>query len=283
MRPQQAPQEWRTAAGIEYRKAGLRDMKEKAQSKSLFFMSAAVVILLAIFPTIHAQTKDAEALRQRVLRASHSSRINDVEMKPWHLKIQFKLYEANGKQREAGTLEEWWGGQTLWAKKIESPSYTATVIENRDGNFRTQGAEPIPLEIRAIEESIVYPMPMGEDLSRTIPQLSHVNLAKVPLDCIQLGEPQRPVSSAKFCLDSDSVLRTIYSSNSSSVLRSKIKGFQGHSVAHLVTVKIGSLTKAEAEVSELTEIKLVDDLFTPSTDMKKAADIHTLKKNVPIR
>jgi hypothetical protein len=251
-------------------------MKAKLLSKHRILLSA-VVILTATFPTIHAQTKDAEALRQRVLRESHLSRINDVEMKPWHLKIKFQLFDPMGKLAEAGIIEEWWGGLTLWKQRIESPSYTATVIENREGDFRTQGVGPIPQEIRAIEASVVYPMPMGEDLSRTIPHLSHVTLAKVTLDCIQLDEPPIPVPSARFCLDSDSVVRAIYSSNPSSVLRSRTKDFQGHTVAFLVTAKMGNVTKAKAEVSELTEIKLTDDMFTPSTDMKRAADNHIFK------
>jgi hypothetical protein len=252
-------------------------MKAKLLSKHRIFLSA-VVILTATLPAIYAQTKDdTETLQQRLLRASHSSRINDVEMKPWHLKIKFQLFDPNGKPVETGTLEEWWGNLTLWKQRIESRSYTATVIENREGDFRTQGVGPIPLEIRAIEQSVVYPMPMGEDLSRTIPHQSHLRLANVALDCIQLEEPPIPVPSARFCLDSDNVLRAIYSANSSSVLRSRTKGFQGHSVALSVTASMGSITKAKAEVSELTEIKVADDMFTPSADMKGAADNHTFK------
>ena len=251
-------------------------MQEKAHSRSRIVLSA-VVILIATFPTIHAQTKDAEAFRQRVLRESHLSRINDVDMKPWHLRIKFQLFDPMGKSAEVGTIEEWWGGLTLWKQRIESPSYTATVIENREGDFRTQGVGPIPLEIRAIEQSVVYPMPMGEDLNRTIPHLSHAKLANVALDCIQLDDPPMPVPSARFCLDSDSVVRVIYSSNSSSIVRSRTKDFQGHTVAFLVTANMGSVTKAKAEVSELTEIKLTDDMFTPSTDMARATDMHTSK------
>jgi hypothetical protein len=259
-----------------YLEGGSWEMNEKAHSKSQMFLSAAV-ILIATFPTIHAQTNDAETLRQRVLRASHLSRINDVEMKPWHLKIKYQLFDPKGKPAEVGTIEEWWGGLTLWKQRVESPSYTATVIENRGGDFRTQGVGPIPLEIRAIEQSIVYPMPMGEDLSRTIPHQSHLRLANVALNCVQLGEPPISVPSAKFCLDSDSVLRAIYSANSSSVLRGRTKGFQGHSVALSVTTYIGSVPQAQAEVSELTETKLADDIFTPSTDMAKTTDMHTFK------
>jgi hypothetical protein len=251
-------------------------MNEKAHSKSRILLST-MVILMSAFPKIHAQTNDSEALQQRILRASHLSRINDVEMKPWHLKFKFQLFDTKGKPAEVGTIEEWWGGLSLWKQRIESPSYTATVIENREGDFRTLGVGTIPVEIRAVEQSVVYPMPMGEDLSRTIPHLSHMILAKVPLDCIQLDEPPIHVPSATFCLDLDSVLHATYSLNSSSVVRSRLEGFQGHSFSLLVTEYVGGLKRAEAEVSELAEIRLTDDLFSPSTDMSRATDMHIFK------
>src|SRR5580658_1012235 len=114
-------------------------MEQITRSVCRLTMSAMIFLLATCFAT-SAQAKDGEDLVQRVLRASHLSRINDVEMNSWHLKVSFQLYDPNGKPSEAGTIEEWWGGPTLWKLRIESPSYTATIIENRDGNFRTQGA-----------------------------------------------------------------------------------------------------------------------------------------------
>lgn len=86
------------------------------------------------------------------------------------------------------------GGFSLWKMRIERPSYIATIIENQDGDFRTQGAGTIPLSIRAIEEEIVYPMSVGDDLSRTALQVSHTKLEKTSLDCVQLSEPPIPAS-----------------------------------------------------------------------------------------
>jgi hypothetical protein len=241
-------------------------------------MSAMIFLLATCFAT-SAQAKDGEDLVQRVLRASHLSRINDVEMNSWHLKVSFQLYDPNGKPSEAGTIEEWWGGPTLWKLRIESPSYTATIIENRDGNFRTQGAGLIPLQIRAIENNVVYPMPMGENLKGTTPHLSHVKLDKISLDCIQLQEPPIPPSSMPtFCLDPNGdVLHAIYFSNSGRLLRNRLEVFQGHSAALSTTTEEGKLKTSEVEVTELTEIPLTDSLFTPSADMNKVTDMHTFK------
>ena len=253
-------------------------MAEKPCSKCRRTLSV-VTILLATCFTTSAYAKDGESMVQRVLRASHLSRIDDVEMKPWHLKVSFQLYDANGKPSEGGTIEEWWGGLTLWKLRVESPSYAATIIENRDGDFRTQGVGQVPLQIRAIENSVVYPMPMGEDLKGTTPHSSHVKLDKISLDCIQLEEPPIPLSSMPtFCLNPNSdVLRAIYSSNSRKLSRSRLEMFQGHSAALSVTTEDGKLKTSEVKVTELTEIPLNDSLFTPSAEMKRVTDMHTLK------
>lgn len=237
----------------------------------------ALTFLIAI--TARSQSKDA--LQRRVINASHSTRINDVEMKPWHLKINFELYGHDGKISNAGAIEEWFAGLTLWKLRIESPAYTATVIENGKGDYRTEGTGPIPLRILAIERDIVYPMPMGEDLTKTVPHASRLKLEKTSLDCIQLTEPPIPDAlSPTFCFDpSDGDLRAIFSRGSWSLIRKKVGQFQGHSAALQITARVGNVETeaASAEVVDLSEITLSDALFVPSSDMEKVTDARTLK------
>jgi hypothetical protein len=202
-------------------------------------------------------------------------------MKPWHLKVNFELRGRDGKVSNSGVIEEWFGGLTLWKLRIESPSYTATVVENGDGDFRTLGAGPIPLRLQAIERDIVYPMPMGEDLTNTIPHVSRLKLEKTSLDCIQLTEPPIPASmSATFCFDpGKDDLRAILSHGEWSLIRDKVGQFEGHSVALRITARVGNVETetASAEVVDLSEITLNDKLFVSSSDMEKVTDMHTLK------
>jgi hypothetical protein len=135
------------------------------------------------------------------LEASHLTRIDDLEMKPWHLKVNFQLFNRNGKPSEQGTYEYWWGGPMLLKARTESPSYTATVINNRDGNFRTAGSGPFPKQIAAIAEYLTYPMPMAEDLSGSIPHIGYEKLENLSLDCIELREPRSVVQPPTFCLE----------------------------------------------------------------------------------
>jgi hypothetical protein len=237
-----------------------------------------LVFLFALLIVFTAHASDKGDPRQRVLDASHSTRINDVDMKPWHLKVNFHLSGLNGQPSEDGSIEEWWAGLTTWKLRIESPSYTGTVIENRDGDFRTEGVGPIPLRIRAIEQDIVYPMPMGEDLSRTVPHTSHQKLEKVTLDCIQLSEPPIPLPSASFCFDQGGgALRAIISVNSFTLVRDRVGQFAGHAPALSIKSEEGKTVLATAEVVDLSAMQPSDTLFTPLPDMRRVTDMHTLK------
>lgn len=234
-----------------------------------------LLAMLIVFPAFALDKGDP---RQTVLDASHSTRINDVDMKPWHLKVKFHLSNRSGQPSEEGSIEEWWAGLTLWKLRIESPSYTSTVIENRDGDFRTEGVGPIPLRIRAIEQEVVYPMPMGEDLSKTVPHRSHQKLEKLTLDCIQLSEPPIPLPFPTFCFDqADGALRAIISANSSMLFRDRISQFAGHAPALSIKSEEGKTVTASAEVVDLSPMQASDNMFTPSPDMKRVTDMHTFK------
>jgi hypothetical protein len=240
-----------------------------------FFLFLFVSLFLGL--TISAQAQDAEVLRKRVLEASHLTRIDDLEMKPWHLKVNFQLFNRNGKPSEQGTYEYWWGGPMLLKARTGSPSYTATVINNRDGNFRTAGSGPFPKQIAAIAEYLIYPMPMAEDLSGSIPHIGYEKLENLSLDCIELREPRSVVQPPTFCLEpATNVLRAIRWSGSKTLIRNKVGNFQGRSVGLLLTAKAGKSITATAEVTDLSETTISEGLFTPSQDMEKV-DAHTVK------
>lgn len=243
-------------------------------------MSRVLVSMFALFIAFPTFAPGKGDPRQRLLSASHSTRINDVDMKPWHLKVSFHLSSRDGQPADEGTIEEWWAGLATWKLRIESSSYAGTIIENRDGDFRTAGVGPIPLRIRAIEQEIVYPMPMGEDLSKTVPHVSHRKLENVSLDCIQLTEPPIPLPSPTFCFDQGSAgLRAIISANSTMLVRDRIGRFAGHAPALAIKSVEGKSVIATGEVVDLSAMELEESIFTPSADMKGVTDMHTIKVN----
>jgi hypothetical protein len=96
-------------------------------------------------------------------------------------------------------------------------------------------------------------MPMGEDLSKTVPHMSHQRLEKVSLHCIQLSEPPIPLPSPTFCFDQGSgALRAIISANSSMLVRDRISEFEGHTPATSIKSVEGKAVVASAEVVDLS-------------------------------
>ena len=48
------------------------------------------------FSETYSLAQDYSTLRERVLQMSHSTRIDDAGMKPWHMKAKFQLYDEKG-------------------------------------------------------------------------------------------------------------------------------------------------------------------------------------------
>lgn len=242
-------------------------------------ITTAIVLSVISCTTTFLAAENKEALFQRLLQASHSSRINDVDMNPWHMKGTFQLYESNGKAGEAGTFEEWGLGPVAWKLKIESPSYTATTIENQNKDFRTIGVGPIPVRIKQIVDEFVYPIPMAEDLDKGCNVTLHrKKIENTSVDCIERVSAGMYSNYATECLDQHNILRAVEARNTKkSWLHSNPKEFQGHFIPLSLVIKDGKENAATAEISNLEEIKLSDDLFTPSPDMVQVTGMHTLR------
>src|ERR1700733_15845813 len=100
------------------------------------------LILFGLTSVSHAEDKAAS--QARLQRADALTRVDDPALKPWYLKTNFSLFDDNGKLAEQGTLEEWWAGPSMYKRTITSPSYTGTIIVNKDGRFRTAGSAEAP-------------------------------------------------------------------------------------------------------------------------------------------
>src|ERR1039458_3366375 len=57
------------------------------------------------------------------------------ELKPWHLKATYQLYDEKGKPSEQGTFEYWWASPTVYRSTWTRPSATRTVWYTADGNY----------------------------------------------------------------------------------------------------------------------------------------------------
>ncbi len=223
-----------------------------------------------------ASAQDSAALMERLHRAAALSSIDDSQLKPWHLKLSFQLFDSRGNPTETGTIEEWWADPTLHKTLYTSPSYTATEIRSKDGYYRTKGTSSVPSLLELVLQQVVHPMPSEQEIAESKPDLRKENAGKAPLDCIMLGQEIKNVAFPPlglfptYCLDRDQdSLRANYDYGSQLIVRNKIGSFQHRNVVIDQATLQGKVTEISAHLDVLeaglsTEIKLV-----PSADVQE--------------
>ena len=72
-------------------------------------------------------------------------------------------------------------------------------------------------------------------------------------------------------------LRAIQYSKSRMLVQDRVSQFAGHAPALSIKLEEGRKVLATAEVADLSPMQSSDTDFTPSTDMRKVTDMHTLK------
>jgi len=233
---------------------------------------ALIMALLVQAGFAHAQ---GAAAVERLRQASASNAIDDAQMKPWHLKLSFQLFDPKGVATEKGTVEEWWAGPLMHQTVYTSPSYTGTEVRTKDGLYRTKGASSAPDLLRLILLQVVHPMPSEEDIASSKPALRTLTFGKGKFDCIMLDQALKNVVDPPlglfptYCFDHDfDTLRISLDFVSQSTIRNDIGKFLGHSVPISQTTSFGSVNAITAHLESLETMTGEPD-FAPSADLEK--------------
>ncbi|MGD0520190.1 MAG: energy transducer TonB [Terracidiphilus sp.] len=100
------------------------------------------------------------------------------ELKPWHLKATYQLYDENGKPTEQGTYEYWWVSPKIHRSSWTRPGVTHTDWYTADGKHAYQASgEPLKFFEYKLQSALFSPLPDSDDLDP----------AKVRLDREPLG------------------------------------------------------------------------------------------------
>jgi TonB family protein len=224
----------------------------------------------------NAYAQDTAALVERLHRATAANSIDDSQLKPWHLKMSFQLFNDKGKPTETGTIEEWWMSHSMRKIVYTSPSFTATEVETKDGFYRTKGAERVPRLLEYILKQMVHPMASDSEVAASLPLFQQHDFGKTKMDCIMLARPKtRDFALTHFgmnptyCFDQgkDS-LRLSYAFISQAALRTRIGTFQGHEVAVDQTITLASANEMTAHLDALETIPVTEADFIPSSDLE---------------
>lgn len=256
-----------------------------------FYSSFGLIGLLAfsmVAPPANAQdtasTSVALALpsdpKELLQLAAKTNGLAGDDLKPWHLKASYTLFDWDGKQADEGIYEEFWAGPEKSKRIITSANFTQTEYTTAKGIFRTGSRDTAPDQFNRVFAQLLHPISMlttegGEESSV---QLVRKKQGAAELICLTeiLGSVKHAKAAGlTYCLDSGlPALRvSLRPPVSNQIVRNQIIRFQGHYIAKETEEHWpGDLDSKPRlsmtiHVDALEEINTVDEAeFTPPAD-----------------
>jgi TonB family protein len=203
---------------------------------------------------------------------------NAAELKPWHLKATYQLYDLKGKPAEQGTWEYWWVAPKVYRNSWTRAGAERTEWRSSDGKlYRKESGLALKYFERNIGMSVFPSLPSKSllDAGKMRLELKTIPVGTGQLACVtsimQLiadGKPKTagPGLPAYNCFDaSNLVLRTAYS-NQVRTDFGRIVKTQGRYLARDVAISIGKQTAFSLTVNSIDGIDAANPALTPAAD-----------------
>jgi len=173
---------------------------------------------------------------------------SNAELKPWHLKATYQVYDEKSGTSEQGTFEYWWAGPEAYRS-------TWTRGEATHSNWHTAGGkgarqdtgEPLRYFEHKLENALLSPMPKEADLDPNKSKFERqmVNFGTTKIPCVMVSPLmyfQGKVTAVPlglfptYCFDPNQpVLLVSYSLGGVTTAFTKVSKVQNHYLAREVT------------------------------------------------
>ncbi|MFY9853911.1 MAG: energy transducer TonB [Terracidiphilus sp.] len=201
------------------------------------------------------------------------------DLKPWHLKATYQLYDEKGKPTEQGTYEYWWASPTVYRSTWTRPRATHTDWHTADGKRAHQEAgEHAEFFEYELQSALLSPLPDASELDPDKSSLSRetVSSGGVKLPCVMVT-PLMPQQGRKqsnppglfptYCFDPQSpTLRVRYSFGHLSTEFGHAVNMQDKYLDCEITVSDGNRKILTGHVDTITLLDPTDPALTPSAD-----------------
>jgi TonB family protein len=242
--------------------------------------------LAAILPGFAQQPASAGAVlpigpREVFAAAAPFYEFTSPELKPWHLKAAYQLYDENGKPSEQGTFEYWWASAKVHRGTWMRSGATRTEWETGDGEFATdESGKRLEYFEEQLRSAFLSPLPeayvlnsnsLRMELEPASPKNNNMRCIKiVPLPGVQpLGVLGSLNPSSTYCFDPVKPALIANTSFGEIVtVFNKIAIVQGKYLAREIEVLGINRKILTATVDEITPLTPSDQILTPSATAK---------------
>jgi len=135
--------------------------------------------------------------------------LNTLDMKPWHIKATYQIYDDEGKPKDQGTFEEWWAAPDKDKRVYSSSTFNQTQYQTSVGKFRVGESNEPPFAEFLVRERLVNPMPDPKDMDGAEIRKTDNPFPKWKVTCVELARPMKhefgsPVGLfPTYCFDSE--------------------------------------------------------------------------------
>jgi hypothetical protein len=204
----------------------------------------------APLPTVSVPTDPAGMMKT----AADLNGLEGGNIKPWHLKATFQLYNDDGKPSEQGTYEEYWAGPHKYKRIYISPSFTQTewAIENGH-HYRTGARYPRPHLLALVRSQLLAPLPSEEEINNASFTQYSVKIKKATYSCVSV---KRKIEGLKdvpaelfptYCFDNATLaLRISMSPGGDQSIANGIASFQSRYLPR--AVRVNSFDKPRLDI-----------------------------------
>jgi len=204
-----------------------------------------------------------------------------ANLKPWHLKATYQLYDEKGGPSEQGTYEYWWASPKVYRSTWTRPGATHTDWHTADDKqaYLATGAALKFFEYK-LQSALLSPLPEPGDLDPAKVRLERQVIgskdAKSPCLMViplmpQYGKIQQvPLGLfPTYCFDQEQpALRASYAFGRATMQFNKIAKVQNRYLAREVLIFEGKNRILSATVDSLTYLNPTNSALTPSTGAK---------------
>lgn len=181
-------------------------------------------LALSVFTCATTLAQQADPVKLKEIASANA--LTSEGKTPFHLKVNFQLFDLAGKETESGTIEEWWTAPGIARLVVTSPSLSYII----PGQTPPEGVESTR-EGYLVNQLITQELDPVPDLSRAQIPLKTTNQSfdKLQLTCYVAGGTE---TAMNYCVDpSSNALRIKYEPGDLFEARNSLGTFHGTNVA----------------------------------------------------
>jgi TonB family protein len=123
--------------------------------------------------------------RDLMVLAAKTNGLAGLEDRPWHLKANYQIFDADGNQEQSGVLEEWSAGPKKSRTSYAGAGFNQTVYVGATGRAVTGDVGEPPMQLQMAKDYLMRPLPSDNFVAKLSYDARNQKLGSVEMRCVE--------------------------------------------------------------------------------------------------